>query len=237
VVSRTQLWAQVRMAWSVLSGQVAHEVHAGRERIEVAPAPDVAPEAGGAIAAEGFAEEALPWIDAVHAFALRLTGGDRDAAEDLVQDTFVRALRFWHTFERGTQVRSWLFTICRNTFLHGRDSARSRREKPLADMDPRAEALVGIRSLGRPAPDPEEEFFSRLIHDEVVDAIDALPPDFRDVLVLSDLGDLNYAEIATILEIPVGTVKSRLFRARRQLQERLREFAVREGYADVPEEA
>jgi RNA polymerase sigma-70 factor (ECF subfamily) len=90
-------------------------------------------------------------------------------------------------------------------------------------------AFSAFENRGR---DPEQEFFHRLIDDEVVRAIDDLPEEFREVLVLSDLGDLKYTEIAGVLDIPVGTAKSRLFRARRLLQERLREFAVRSGYIE-----
>jgi RNA polymerase sigma-70 factor, ECF subfamily len=179
---------------------------------------------------EGFAEEALPWLDAVYRFSLRLTNGDRDAAEDLSQETFLRAYRFWHTFEGGTKAKSWLFTICRNTYLHERDRARTQRERPHADLDLRTEEMASASAFQDAASGPERDFFDALIDDEVVEAIDDLPADFREVLVLSDLGDLKYAEIAEVLDIPVGTVKSRLFRARKLLQERLRDFAVRSGY-------
>lgn len=214
------------MAWAMLSGRTEHDVRSGRPR-EARPAPR---DEERAIAAEGFAEEALPWLDAVFRFALRLTRGDRDAAQDVTQETFLRAHRFWHTYERGTNARSWLFTVCRNTFLHQRRSAQNQREQPAADFDAHVEALSAMSAFGGTAPDPEHEFFSRLIDDEVVEAIDALPEEFHEVPVLSDLGDLRYAEIAEVLSIPVGTVKSRLFRARRLLQDRLRDFAIESGY-------
>jgi RNA polymerase sigma-70 factor (ECF subfamily) len=128
--------------------------------------------------------------------------------------------------------KSWLFTICRNTFLHEREKVRAQREITAADLDPRVEALSAASAFLKPVSNPEREFFDRLVDDEVVTAIDALPEDFRDVLVLSDIGDLKYTEIAEVLEIPVGTAKSRLFRARRILQEQLRDFAVRSGYVE-----
>lgn len=214
------------MAWAMLSGRTDHDVEPGRPR-ESPPQP---PAEADAIAAEGFAEEALPWLDAVYRFSMRLTKGDEDAAEDLVQETFLRAHRFWHTYERGTNAKSWLFTICRNTYLHHKRLVRNQRESPAADLDARVEALAAASAFESSAVDPEEDFFGRLIDDQVVDAIDALPDEFREVLVLSDLGDLKYAEVAEVLDIPVGTVKSRLFRARRILQDRLREFAVASGY-------
>lgn len=214
------------MAWAMLSGNTPHDTQPGRPR-ESAPDP---PAEASAIEAEGFAEEALPWLDAVYRFSMRLTKGNDDAAEDLVQETFLRAHRFWHTYQRGTNAKSWLFTICRNTFLHRKELVRNQRERPAADMDTRVEALSADSAFDKPATDPEEDFFRDLIDDQVVEAIDALPDDYREVLVLSDLGDLKYAEIAEVLDIPVGTVKSRLFRARNLLQDRLREFAVASGY-------
>ena len=226
-MSREALWATVRAAWGKLSGRRGRRVLAGRPR-EEPNRPAVAP----AIAADGFVEEALPWLDAVYRFSLRLTRGDRDAAEDLAQETFMRAHRFWHTFVRGTNAKSWLFTICRNTHIHREERVRNRRERPASDLDADVEALAARSPLVHPSTDPEQEFFELMIDDEVVEAIDDLPEEFHDVLVLSDLGDLRYAEIAEVLDIPVGTVKSRLFRGRRLLQKRLRDFAVQSGYVE-----
>jgi len=225
-VSRDAMWNSVRMAWSMLSGRTDRDVRSGRPR-ETRPTPEAKT---AAIAAEGFAEEALPWLDAVYRFSMRLTRGDRDAAEDLAQETFLRAHRFWHTYERGTNAKSWLFTVCRNTYLHQMERVRNQRERPAADLDARAEALSAASAFNAVALDPEQEFFAKLIDDQVVEAIDGLPEEFREVLVLSDLGDLKYGEIAQVLGVPVGTVRSRLFRARRLLQDRLREFAVESGY-------
>ncbi|MDT8436142.1 MAG: sigma-70 family RNA polymerase sigma factor [Gemmatimonadota bacterium] len=227
-MSAEHLWERVQMAWAMLAGRPAGEVRPDRERVTRPPAPSE-PEAG-AIAAEGFAEEALPWMDAVLGFALRLTRGDRDEAEDLVQETFLRAHRFWDSFERGTNAKSWLFTICRNTYLHGREKAINRYEKPAADFDAHVETLAAVDAWGPSGKAPDRSFFDSLIDDKVIEAIDELPEEFREVLVLSDLGDLKYAEIAEVLDVPVGTVKSRLFRARRILQDRLRSFATEAGY-------
>lgn len=226
-VSRESMWERIRAAWSMLARpRPDREITPGRPR-ESPPTPA---EDELAIAAEGFAEEALPWLDAVYRFSMRLTRGDQDAAEDLVQDTFLRAHRFWHRYERGTNAKSWLFTICRNTYLHQKELVRNQRERPAADMHAPVEALSAASALKVPPPDPEKAFFARLIDEEVVEAIDALPEEFREVLVLSDLGDLKYSEIAQVLDIPLGTAKSRLFRARKLLQDRLREFAVESGY-------
>lgn len=231
-MSRETIRRTIQMAWAMLARPAARDVRAGRPR--AAPPPPVGDEP--ALAAEGFAEEALPWLDAVYGFSLRLTAGDRDAAEDLVQETFLRAHRFWDHYERGTNIKSWLFTICRNSYLREKARARSRRERPAGDLDARVEALSAASAFERESPNPEREFFDGLIDDRVVAAIDALPEEFREVLVLSDLGDLSYAEIGEVLDVALGTVKSRLFRARRLLQERLRAYAQRSGYiqGDTP---
>jgi RNA polymerase sigma-70 factor, ECF subfamily len=182
-----------------------------------------------------FREEALPQMEAVYRFALRLAQ-DPDGAQDLVQETFLRAYRSWEGYTLGTQVKSWLFTICRNSFL--RHEERARRHEDIvtveAEEDPRSisrEATVFMAVADR---DPEGSFWDHVVDDEVLRAIDALPDEFRDAVVLSDLEDLSYDEIAGIMRVPVGTVKSRLFRGRRILQERLYEYAVASGIVSAP---
>jgi RNA polymerase sigma-70 factor, ECF subfamily len=200
----------------------------GRPRDPGTPVPQ--PEAQ-ALAKPGFAEEALPWLDAVHRFALRLTRNTAEA-EDLVQETFLRAFRSWEQFERGTNCRSWLFTICRNTHLHERERASTRYEIAETDAmgdDDAARPLLDQRARGTRSPD---DFFEQIIDDRLIEGIDALPDEFRETLILSDLADLNYAEIAEVLDVPVGTVKSRLFRARRQLRETLLVHGMDSAYAD-----
>ncbi|MEX2473309.1 MAG: sigma-70 family RNA polymerase sigma factor [Gemmatimonadota bacterium] len=227
-MSQNALWERVEMAWAMLSGGKRHHVEGPRSRD-----PDPQPRGDEPeVSKPGFSEEALPWLDAVYRFAVRLTQGNEDDASDLVQETFLRAHRFWDRYERGTNIKSWLFTICRNTFLHRQDLARNRRERPESDFDADLASLPMAPMFTPRSVDPERAFFHGLIADEVVEAIDALPEDFKDVLVLSDLGDLRYAEIAEVLDIPVGTVKSRLFRGRNLLQQRLRDFAIRSGYLE-----
>lgn len=167
-----------------------------------------------------FEHDALPHLDTLYRVALRLTG-DAAAAEDLVQDTMLRALRAWNSFRPGSNARAWLVTILRNQFINGWRS------------DKRAPTGVDMDAIPEPAdpkdPDPEGRFFSELVDDEVLRAVDQLPDEFRDVLVLSDMEGLPYADIAASLAIPVGTVKSRLFRARRILQGQLRRYAESTG--------
>jgi len=164
----------------------------------------------------GFEQEALPHLDTLYRVALRLTG-EAAAAEDLVQETMLRALRAWASFQPGSNARAWLVTILRNQFING---WRARRRTPDAVA---FDTIPELPDVGD--PDPEGRFFRDLVDDEVLAAVDALPVDFREVLVLSDMEGLPYAEVAVALGVPVGTVKSRLFRARRILQGRLRRYA------------
>jgi RNA polymerase sigma-70 factor, ECF subfamily len=171
-------------------------------------------------APSSFESEALPHLDTLYRVALRLTG-EPAAAQDLVQETMLRALKAWASFRSGSNARAWLVTILRNQFVNGWRSAK--RSPSGVDMD----------AIPEPAdpkdPDPEGRFFSELVDEEVLRAVDELPTEFREVLVLSDMENLPYAEIAESLAIPVGTVKSRLFRARRILQGRLRKYAESTG--------
>lgn len=173
---------------------------------------------------EEFEQEALAQLDTLYRAALRFTN-DPSRAEDLVQDTMLRAFRAWKSYRPGSNARAWLLTILRNTFIN--DYRRSRREPVAMDLDV-AESLA-LPEAARDA-DPEGDFFSRIVDQKVLDAVNRLPPDFREVLVLSDMEGLAYADIAGMLEIPVGTVKSRLFRARRQLQRVLYDHALEMGY-------
>ncbi len=183
--------------------------------------------------AEAFEREALPHLDAVYRFALRLTGSQSEA-EDLVQETFLRAFRAWDQYTLGTNAKSWLFTICRNAFLRGRE--RDTRRDELVAEAARSESDGGESVhespifAGRADYDPEGDFFRGLVDDEILDAIDGLPADFREVVALSDLQEMSYQEVAQILDVPLGTVKSRLFRGRKMLQEALLEYARESGF-------
>lgn len=186
----------------------------------------------------GFAEEALPHLDAVYRFAIRLTAS-ADEAEDLVQETFLRAFRSWEQYSRGTNAKSWLFTICRNVFLRTRE--RAQRHEEILEVNA---ARVGVGSTPVANPmwssvqgvDPEGEFFESIVDERIISAIEELPEEYRTAVVLSDIEGLPYAEIAALMEVPVGTVKSRLFRGRRRLQEVLYDFAVEMGYISAAAE-
>jgi RNA polymerase sigma-70 factor, ECF subfamily len=168
-----------------------------------------------------FQAEALQHLDAVYRYAYTLTR-DRSEAEDLVQDTFLQALRHWDQFRPGTNARAWLFTICRNLFLRQRE--RRAREEPTE-----AAALEGIAAGAQAFATPPDAgralFEAPELGDVIRRELDKLPAEYREVVELSDLQDQSYADIAQVLGVPLGTVKSRLFRGRRLLQEALVDYA------------
>lgn len=173
----------------------------------------------------------MPHVDAVYRFALRLSGS-QDQAQDLVQDTFLRAFKAWDQYTPGTRCKSWLFTICRNTYLRQRERGQRHQEIVAENTAPSSPAVDPVNPLWASLrdQDPEGDFFSEIVDAQVLQAIDALQEEFRIVVVLSDVEGLPYQEISEILNVPVGTVKSRLFRGRRQLQQALYEYAVEMGY-------
>src|SRR5215470_2524670 len=173
-----------------------------------------------------FEEEALPHVDALFGVALRLTRNPRDA-EDLVQDALLRAYRYWHKFEQGTNCRAWLFKILTNTFINRYNRNRRDREH-LADEEAATQDILS-HEVTEASRDPEGALASRLLSDDVVRALESLPTDFRLAVLLSDVEEFSYKEIAEIMECPVGTVMSRLFRARRLLQRALHDYAVEQG--------
>jgi RNA polymerase sigma-70 factor (ECF subfamily) len=178
-----------------------------------------------------FHEEALPHMDAVFRFALRLSGAE-DRAEDLVQETFLRAFRSWDQYTPGTQCKSWLFTICRNVFLRHAERSQRHDEIVAENVDRSAPAFEVVNPLWAKSVevDPEGDFFKSIVDEEVLRHLQELPEDYRTAVVLSDLEGFSYQEIAEMMEVPVGTVKSRLFRGRRILQKVLFDYAVSMGY-------
>ena len=174
-----------------------------------------------------FARLALPLLPAIARVARALTHDESDA-DDLVQDTFLKAFRHWSTFVAGSDCQRWLSAICRNTFFALR--ARERWTTAVGDdMDLETLAAVQLHALAR--DNHVEDMFARLdLAPAMNDAIDALDPPFRDVVRLVDVEDLRYEEAADVLGIPVGTVRSRLYRARRLLQQCQVKFAVDAGF-------
>jgi RNA polymerase sigma-70 factor (ECF subfamily) len=172
----------------------------------------------------GFEREALVHLDVLYRVALRLTGNPSDA-DDLVQETMLKAYRAWDQYEKGTNAKAWLLTILRHAFIN--EYRRKTRHPETVDLDTIEPFAVFPEIQDE---DPQGAFFDRIVDDEVLRAIDQLPEAFRETLVLSDVEGMSYQEIAGILEIPVGTVKSRLFRARHLLQAKLYDYAVEMGY-------
>src|SRR6478672_3100021 len=171
-----------------------------------------------------FEEEALELADQVYRVARRLVG-TREEAEDLVQDTYARAFRSWQQYQPGTNLRAWLLRILTNLNIdRGRRVQRTPEQTPLEEGD---YYLYNRLESTMPDENPDEErVLERLSQNAVVEALADVPHDFRDVLVLVDIGEFSYAEAAQILDIPVGTVMSRLHRGRRILKQQLADRAV-----------
>jgi RNA polymerase sigma-70 factor (ECF subfamily) len=180
-----------------------------------------------------FAREALPWLDDVYRFALSLTRDEADA-DDVVQETFLRAYRSWHTFIPGTDCRRWLFTICRNVFLRSRE-----RQRPTVDLEDGEQDALAAGSVYAAARERGyEDIYARLdIGPALREAIDELAEPFRSAVILVDVEDLSYDAAAEVMEVPIGTVRSRLFRGRRLLQEKLASLAAEYGLGPAAAEA
>jgi len=171
-----------------------------------------------------FEDIALEHMDAIYNAALRMAK-DETEAEDLVQDTYLRAYRFFDRFQRGTSVKAWLFKILKNIFINNfKKQAKTPEHVDFTQLK---------RSEDEPVSpsDPEEELLYRFFGDELMRAMDALPEEFRLVIFLSDVQGFSYKEIAKIVDCPIGTVMSRLHRGRKLLRKSLSEYASELGYA------
>ena len=175
-----------------------------------------------------FEAAAIPYLDGLYNMAFRLTRNAEDA-EDLVQETYFKAYKHYDKFEAGTNLKAWLFRIMKNTFING---YRKRQSQPpqsaFSGIEDSFESLVEA-SDGQ-VKNPEQEFLAKVLDEDVQLAIDALREDYRMVILLIDLEGFSYKEAASILEVPVGTVMSRLYRGRRMLERVLLEYARDHGY-------
>jgi RNA polymerase sigma-70 factor (ECF subfamily) len=171
-----------------------------------------------------FEEEVLELADQVYRVARRLVPS-REEAEDLVQETYARAFRSWRSYTPGTNLRAWLMRILTNLNID-----RGRRQQRTPDTQPMEEGdyFLYNRLEETTGAEDEERIVERLSQDSIVEALSIVPHDFRDVIVLVDIGDFSYQEAAQILDIPIGTVMSRLHRGRRVLKSQLAEAAVGE---------
>ncbi|MCK4606630.1 MAG: sigma-70 family RNA polymerase sigma factor [candidate division Zixibacteria bacterium] len=175
-----------------------------------------------------FETEALPHMDAMLRTALRMTKDGSDA-EDLVQETYAKAYRFWDKFEPGSNCRAWLFKIMTNIFINEyRSKSRSPVAASIEDIDD--SYLYGQLAGMESTENPEQRLFAKILDDDVRKAIENLPDDFKLVAVLSFLEGFSYQEIAEIADLQLGTVKSRMHRGRKLLQKQLYNYAVTNGY-------
>jgi RNA polymerase sigma-70 factor, ECF subfamily len=191
---------------------------------EVEPATEAKRIAAEARDRARFEEEALGLADQVYRVARRLVGS-REEAEDLVQETYARAFRSWRSFTPGTNMRAWLLRILTNLNVdRGRRVQRSPQTQPLEESDyylaNKLASTAGEEAL------EQEQVVERLSQDSVVTALSEISPQFREVVVLVDIGDFTYADAAQILDVPIGTIMSRLHRGRRALKQKLAEEAL-----------
>lgn len=176
-----------------------------------------------------FNEEFMPHIDAMYNFAFRLTL-DEDDSKDLVQETFMKAFRFINSFETGTNAKAWLFRILKNSFIN---NYRKKSKQPSKVDYQEVESYYNSDSVNENiTTDLRVETVQHLIGDEITNALNSLDVDFRTVIILCDLEGFTYEEMAKILDIPIGTVRSRLHRARNLLKEKLKQYANSLGYKD-----
>ena len=177
------------------------------------------------MASDPFESEALSFLDALYRTALRMTRSEAEA-EDLVQETYIRAFRFRAQFAPGTNLKAWLFRILTNTFIN--EYRRKAARPDTTELDDVDESILYRHmrevSPGSSSPDPEAEVIDNALSSEVKEALEALPEKFRTTLLL-DVEGFSYKEIAEMLEIPIGTVMSRLHRGRKILQRRLYDVA------------
>ena len=177
-----------------------------------------------------FERQALVHADSLYGAAYRLTRNPRDA-EDLVQDSLLRAYRFWDSFEQDSNCKAWLLRIVTNTFINEyQRKKRSREVLDAATAEQDATDGVLVHADATDKVSPERALLNQSVSDDVQRALASLPDDFRTAVILCDMQGLSYKEIAEIMECPVGTVMSRLFRGRKLLAAALRDFAVAEGY-------
>jgi RNA polymerase sigma-70 factor (ECF subfamily) len=177
-----------------------------------------------------FNQEFMPHINSMYNFAYRLTL-DADDAKDLLQDTYLKAFRFIDSFQQGTNAKAWLFRILKNSFIN--DYRKKSKEPSKVDYQ-EVETFYNSEDVDRQiTPDLRVEALQDMIGDEISIALNSLDVDFRTVIILCDLEGFKYEEMAKILDIPIGTVRSRLHRARNLLKEKLSEYARKMGYKNA----
>lgn len=175
-----------------------------------------------------FRSEMLPHLDAMYNFALRLTMDPTDA-EDLVQDTIVKAFRFFNSYEKGTNAKAWLFRILKNSYIN---NYRKKSKRPNeVDYDEVSTFYESIRADQTDTSDLEVRMYRDMLDDTVTKALEDLPEDFRSVVLLCDVEGFTYEEIANMLDVPIGTIRSRLHRGRNLLRAALESYARKRGFS------
>lgn len=183
-----------------------------------------------------FEELTMPHIDSLYSMALRYIF-NKEEAEDLVQDTYLKAYRFYSSFQQGTNIKAWLFKILRNTFINKyRKAASTPGEVLYEDIDTlntdQTTAQEGVSGKFTDTLATRCDEISSFMEDDIKHAIESLPVEYREVILLSDVEELSYKDISEIANVPVGTVKSRLNRGRKLLQKSLWEYAKDRGFID-----
>lgn len=176
---------------------------------------------------ELYHKEMVPHMSLLYNYALRLTTNEDDA-KDLIQDTYLKAYRFIDKYQSDTNAKAWLFRILKNSFINNyRKSSRTPDQVEYSEVE---EYVDLLKAENAPVTDMRHDMYDNMLGDDVVRAMESLNEEFRTIIILSDLEEMTYEEIAEILEIPLGTVRSRLHRARKAMQEKLYSFAVKHGY-------
>lgn len=178
---------------------------------------------------EEFEREAIPHMDALYNFAIKMTRNSDDAS-DLLQETYLKAYRFWDKLEKGTNCKAWMFRIIRNTFIN--DYRKKAKEPAKIDYNEIENLYEKIKPSSLTSYYLNSDSYDNLIDDEISKAISSLPEDFRMVIVMCDIEGYSYEEIADFVDIPVGTVRSRLHRARKVLFTKLHIYADEKGYVN-----
>ncbi len=180
-----------------------------------------------------FQKEAIEHINALYNYALHLTMNPEDA-NDLVQETYLKAYKFFDSFERGTNCKAWLFKILKNNYIN--KFRKNAREPGKVDYDLIKDFYHSIKESQSESEDLNAGYLRTLMHDEVYQALNSLPEEFREVIQLCDIEGFTYEEIANMVESPIGTVRSRLYRGRKLLRSKLNKFAKKYGYTDKKED-
>jgi RNA polymerase sigma factor (sigma-70 family) len=175
-----------------------------------------------------FETEFLPHIDSLYNFAVFLQN-DEEIAKDLLQETYLRAYKFIGYYERGTNAKAWLIRILKNTFIN---EYRKKSKLPIRiELEETYQTVDESQDdEGQQNVDLREEVYNNLVSDEITKAVNSLPVDYRLIILLCDVEDFKYDEIAKIIDVPIGTVRSRLHRARNMLKEQLKTYAAKRGY-------